>query len=98
MMTPKHETPVFIVGAGPAGLVAAITLARQGIASLLVERRPDTSPFPRATAISTRTMELIRSWGLEDPVRAGAMDIETDGWVCSTLASPDGIAVPIGFP
>jgi flavin-dependent dehydrogenase len=26
-----------IVGAGPAGLVAAVTLARNGIASLLVE-------------------------------------------------------------
>jgi putative polyketide hydroxylase len=64
-------TPVLIVGAGPAGLVAAITLARQGIASLLVERRPSTSPFPRATGISTRSMELFRSWGLEEEVRAG---------------------------
>ena len=33
------ETPVLIVGAGPAGLTTAITLAHQGVASLLVERR-----------------------------------------------------------
>jgi putative polyketide hydroxylase len=90
--------PVLIVGAGPAGLVAAITLARHGIASLLVEKRAGLSPFPRATAISTRTMELIRSWGLEDRVRAGEIDARPDGWVCTTLASPDGMAVPMGFP
>ena len=52
--------PVLIVGAGPAGLVTAITLARQNVATLLVERRVTTSPFPRATGISTRTMELLR--------------------------------------
>lgn len=69
MSSPRYPqipttSPVLIVGAGPAGLIAAITLARQGIASLLVERRAGTSPFPRATGVSTRTMEIIRSWGL----------------------------------
>jgi choline dehydrogenase-like flavoprotein len=34
------EVPVVIAGAGPAGLVAAITLARNGIGSLLAERNP----------------------------------------------------------
>ena len=57
------EVPVVIVGAGPAGLVAAITLARYGVGSLLVERHP-AAPLPRATVVSTRTMELLRSWGL----------------------------------
>ncbi len=90
--------PVLIVGAGPAGLVAAVTLARQGIDSLLVEKRAGLSPFPRATGVSTRTMEIIRSWGLEDRVRAVEIDAATDGWVCSTLASPDGLAVSLGFP
>jgi putative polyketide hydroxylase len=91
-------TPVLIVGAGPAGLVTAITLAQQGIATLLVERRATTSPFPRATGISTRTMELIRSWGLEEQVRAGEMDVTTQGWVCRSLAAPEGMAVSLGMP
>ena len=69
------EVPVVIAGAGPAGLVAAITLARNGIGSLLVERNPSLSPLPRATGVSVRTMELLRSWGLEDEVRAGQLDL-----------------------
>ncbi|MGK5678130.1 FAD-dependent monooxygenase [Actinoplanes sp. URMC 104] len=90
--------PVLIVGAGPAGLVAAITLARYGVASLLIEKRSRTSPLPRATGISTRSMEIFRSWGLEPAVRAGEMDVATTGWVCASLADPAGLAVSIGFP
>ena len=55
----RVEAPVLIVGAGPAGLTAAIALARHGIDSLLVERRPELSTLPRATVVSTRTMELL---------------------------------------
>src|SRR5205814_5615376 len=89
---------VLVVGAGPAGLTAAITLARLGIAPLLVEKRPGLSPFPRATGVSTRSMELFRSWGLEDRIRAGAVRVRPEGWVCTTLAAPHGMAVPMGFP
>ena len=49
--------PVLVVGAGPAGLTTAITLARHGIETLLVERRQGGPSLPRATAITTRTME-----------------------------------------
>ena len=80
------ETPVLIAGAGPAGLTAAIELARHGIESLLVERRPALSSLPRATVISTRSMELLRAWGLEDAVATRAVDVEWVGWVSETLA------------
>jgi putative polyketide hydroxylase len=93
-----RQRPVVIAGAGPAGLVTAITLARSGIGSLLVERNPGLSPLPRATAVSTRTMELLRSWGLEDEVRAGQLDIGAVGaWTAETLASPDGVVMPLGI-
>jgi putative polyketide hydroxylase len=93
-----RQLPVVIAGAGPAGLVTAVTLARNGIGSLLVERNPGLSPLPRATAVSTRTMELLRSWGLEDEVRAGQLDIDAVGaWTAETLASPDGAVMPLGI-
>ena len=76
----SRRVPVVIVGAGlRRGRVTAVTLARQGIASLLVERNPGLSPLPRATAVSTRTMELLRSFGLEDEVRAGQLEIAAVG-------------------
>jgi 2-polyprenyl-6-methoxyphenol hydroxylase-like FAD-dependent oxidoreductase len=61
-----RTVPVLLVGAGPAGLVGAVTLARHGVGSLLVERNPGLSPLPRATGVSVRTMELLRSFGLEE--------------------------------
>jgi putative polyketide hydroxylase len=94
-----RQVPVVIVGAGPAGLATAVTLARNGIGSLLVERNPGLSPLPRATAVSTRTMELLRSWGLEDEVRAGQLPIAAVGaWTAGTLASPEGTVTPLGHP
>ena len=93
------ETPVLIVGAGPGGLTAAATLARYGIGFLLVERRTELSSLPRATGVSTRTMELMRSFGIEDEVRAGGDDVEWIQWFCESLARADaGRGIPTGFP
>ena len=83
--TPRASTPVLVVGAGPAGLTTAITLARHGIEVIVVERRPALSGLPRAASISTRTMELLRSWGLEQEVRAGGVEVEWKQWVGPTL-------------
>jgi putative polyketide hydroxylase len=102
VMRSKPDTddlPVLIVGAGPAGLTAAVTLARHGVASLLVERRRDLSALPRATSLSTRTMELLRSWGLEREVRAGGVDVVMRMWQSETLARvSEGAVLPGGFP
>jgi putative polyketide hydroxylase len=93
------KLPVLIAGGGPAGLTAAIALARYGIGFLLVERRRGPSPLPRATWVSTRSMELFRSWGLEDRVRAGGVEVEWLRWHTETLASANaGYASPTGFP
>src|SRR5690349_13383708 len=90
--------PVLVAGAGTAGLVTAITLARLGVRVLVVERRSGLSPFPRATGVSTRTMELIRSWGLEPLVRAGGVAARPQSWLCRNLADPDGTEGSLGFP
>ena len=93
------EVPVLVIGAGAAGLAAAITLARYGIECLLVERRHEQSRLPRATVISTRSMELMRSWGLEEEVVGGGVEVEWLMWLCETLAQASaGEAVKVGLP
>ena len=59
-------TPVAIVGAGPVGLSLALGLARQGVRSVLVERKPATSEYSKAPGIHVRTREAFRQWGVEE--------------------------------
>jgi 2-polyprenyl-6-methoxyphenol hydroxylase-like FAD-dependent oxidoreductase len=74
------DPQVLIVGGGPVGLSMALFLARQGVSALLVERRSTTSPMPRATHVTRRSMELFREAGIEaDIAEAGyAVVLEED--------------------
>ena len=92
------QIPILIVGAGPAGLCSSILLSRFGVRSLLIERHPSTSIHPKATGISTRTMELFRSWGIERNVREAAMSLELVGSVRANLSAPESERRPLGYP
>ena len=93
-----QEVPVLIVGAGPAGLATSIGLARNGVSSMIIERHPGTSIFPKASGISTRTMEIVRSWGLEGAMREHSQDVQPLMSVHPTLTGPQLAAVQLGFP
>lgn len=71
-----EKVPVFIVGAGPAGLTTALALARQGIPSQIITRYPNQAHTPRAHITNQRALEIFRALGVADEVVAKAVRIE----------------------
>ncbi len=66
---PGRHVPVLIAGGGPVGLVLAIELGQRGIECLLVEQNDGAVHVPKATQLSTRTMEFCRRWGIADEAK-----------------------------
>ncbi|WP_454734420.1 FAD-dependent monooxygenase [Cupriavidus pauculus] len=68
---PTHH-PVVIVGAGPAGLVTALELARHGVRSVVLTAERQVSEGSRAIVFTRRSMEILQQVGVaERMVRHG---------------------------
>uniref|UniRef100_A0A0W0FJ75 Uncharacterized protein n=1 Tax=Moniliophthora roreri TaxID=221103 RepID=A0A0W0FJ75_MONRR len=79
--------PILIVGAGPAGLVLALLLRRNGIPIRIIDKN-ETSPVgSRASRLQPRTLELYKFLGIlrEIEARAGAGSI-----TIQVYTSPEG--------
>ncbi len=66
---------VAIVGAGPVGMTAALTLARYGIASVLLDRKDTFNDGSRAICIARSSMHTLDRIGAVAPFLAKAL-----GW------------------
>jgi 2-polyprenyl-6-methoxyphenol hydroxylase-like FAD-dependent oxidoreductase len=66
----NRDTDVFIVGAGPTGLVLALWLTRLGVRVRIVDKTTEPGTTSRALAVQPRTLELYRQIGLADAVVA----------------------------
>jgi len=55
----NDASPVLIVGAGPTGLAAAMSLARAHIPVRLIDKAMRPNPYSRAIGIQARTLELL---------------------------------------
>lgn len=65
---PTLSTGVLIVGAGPTGLVTAISLARAGVDFLIVDALAEAHNTSRAAVIHARTLEALDALGLAAPL------------------------------
>ncbi|KAI4723375.1 hypothetical protein E4T48_00575 [Aureobasidium sp. EXF-10727] len=61
----QSETPVLIVGAGPAGLLQAYLLSQLGVRCTIIERYSKRLAAPKAHALSPRSLEICRQFGLD---------------------------------
>ncbi len=74
----EKDVSVLIVGGGLVGLSLALFLGDRGVSALLVEQHPGTSRLPRGRGLNLRAMELFRSAGLEDALRAAPPSVLKD--------------------
>jgi 2-polyprenyl-6-methoxyphenol hydroxylase-like FAD-dependent oxidoreductase len=63
---------VAVVGAGPTGLTAAISLARYDVDVTVYERREGSTELPSAHVVNCRTTEIFREMGVFDALTAAA--------------------------
>src|SRR5262249_31421791 len=91
--TTKSMLDVLIVGAGPAGTVAATVLARQGARVRIVDR----ARFPRdklcGDTVNPGTLALLRRLGMADRIEARGLPV--DGMIVS---GGDGVVVRGAYP
>jgi menaquinone-9 beta-reductase len=83
---------VLVVGAGPAGSVAALLLARAGVKVRLLER----ASFPRdklcGDTLNPGAMALLEKWSLHRGVRAGGLQVSG-----MTVTGPGGAMVAADY-
>ncbi|PZR00404.1 MAG: monooxygenase [Cereibacter sphaeroides] len=70
------SVPVLIVGAGPTGLVLALSLARRGIPFRIISDDHGPGEHSRAVVVHARTLEFYDQFGFADEVVAGGIKAE----------------------
>ena len=68
---PRH--PVVIAGAGPAGMVTALELARHGVPSVLLNSELQVSQGSRAIVFTRRSMEILQQVGVASRMTASGL-------------------------
>ncbi|HJS94533.1 MAG TPA: FAD-dependent monooxygenase [Solirubrobacteraceae bacterium] len=97
-MSTTDSPDVLIVGGSLVGLSTAVLLRQHGVDCLVVERHTGTAIHPRAGHFQLRTVEILRSMGLEDSVRrAGERVYHPDGGI-NNVESLAGREIASYFP
>ena len=98
MASQRSGADLLIIGAGPAGLMAACCASNYDVSTRIIDQKSGRTPTGHADGIHSRTQEILDSFGILDPIlRQSVRDGEMFYWVCSvpfeqeklTLAAPE---------
>lgn len=89
----REETTCCIVGAGPAGAILALLLARKGVEVTLLEEHMDFERDFRGDTVHPSTMEVLNQLGLADRL----LQLEHTKAYQMALETPQGIAGSFSF-
>src|ERR1700710_299858 len=85
-MPGKTDAPasVLVVGAGPVGLVAAIELARRGVAIRIIDALESPTAEARAVVVHARSLEMLDALGVAEEIittglRSVGIEFHADG-------------------
>lgn len=92
---PPERHDVCIVGAGPAGLMLGLTLARLGITPLILDERTDATSVGRADGLQPKTIETLRMLGLADELLQQSVKVYDICLWHSTAGDPENPTPPI---
>jgi phenol 2-monooxygenase len=97
MSSNEVNCDVLVIGAGPAGCMAGMALARAGIDVRIIDKRPLKVAAGQADGIQPRTIEVLQSYGLADKLLAQGCQLHMavfydpgkDGGIVRTKRAPD---------
>ncbi|KAJ5111668.1 hypothetical protein NUU61_001298 [Penicillium alfredii] len=80
--TIKDESvDLLIIGAGPAGLIAACWAAQYDMSTRIIDRKRGPTKTGHADGLQSRTLEILESFGIVDPIlKQGVPDVDTCHW------------------
>jgi 2,4-dichlorophenol 6-monooxygenase len=90
-MTETIRTDVLVIGSGPAGASAALSLATLGVDHIVITKYAWTANTPRAHITNQRTVEIFRDLGIEDEIRANGTPqrLMGDTVFCTSLSGDE---------
>ncbi|CCL99757.1 uncharacterized protein FIBRA_01779 [Fibroporia radiculosa] len=74
-MSANIDVPVLIVGAGPTGLILALTLAKNGVPVRIVEKDAAFHVGQRGVGVQPRTLEIYQFLGALPDVKANGIPV-----------------------
>ncbi|KAL4758317.1 FAD binding domain-containing protein [Aspergillus foveolatus] len=75
------QVDLLIIGAGPAGLMAACWASRYRMSTRIIDAKEHRTETGHADGVHSRTLEILDSFGIVDPImRRGVHEVEMSYW------------------